>query len=78
MLTAVYLVAQATMKPRAVYPGEPLPEFAVRRLLRTPVVTISDVCCQGGHRQPSEEECATATQLVFPYRGVYVRHLGHD
>jgi AraC-like DNA-binding protein len=40
-------------------------------------VTVSDVCCQGSHRQQSEEECATATQLVFPYRGVYIRHLGH-
>lgn len=29
-------------------------------------------------RQQSAEECATATELVFPYRGVYVRHLGHD
>ena len=57
---------------------EPLPEFAVQCLLKTPVVTISDVCCQGSHRQQSEAECATATQLVFPYRGVYVRHLGHD
>jgi AraC-like DNA-binding protein len=42
------------------------------------MVTICDVCCQGSHRQQSEEECATTTQLVFPYRGVYVRHLGHD
>lgn len=41
-------------------------------------MTIRDVCCQGSHRQPSAEECATSTQLVFPYRGVYVRHLGHD
>jgi hypothetical protein len=55
-----------------------LPEFAVQCLLKTPVVTIAEVCCQGSHRQQSETECATATQLVFPYRGVYVRHLGHD
>jgi AraC family transcriptional regulator len=53
-------------------------EFAVQCLLKTPIVTVSDVCCQGSHRQQSEEECATATQLVFPYRGVYMRHLGHD
>jgi len=52
-------------------------EFAVQCLLKTSVVTVSDVCCQGSHRQQSEEECATATQLVFPYRGVYIRHLGH-
>jgi len=54
-----------------------LSEFAVQCLLKTSIVTVSDVCCQGSHRQQSEEECATATQLVFPYRGVYIRHLGH-
>jgi AraC-like DNA-binding protein len=26
----------------------------------------------------SPEECTTATQLIFPYRGVYVHHVGHD
>jgi AraC-like DNA-binding protein len=36
------------------------------------------VYCQGSVRQQSAEEHATATQLVFPYRGVYVRHLGRD
>jgi AraC family transcriptional regulator len=53
-------------------------EFAVQSLLQTPTVTIRDVCCLGSHRQPSPEECANATELVFPYRGVYVRHLGSD
>ena len=53
-------------------------EFAVQYLLKTPTVTIRDVYCLGGCRHQSAEECATATQLVFPYRGVYVRHLGHD
>jgi AraC family transcriptional regulator len=53
-------------------------EFAVQSLLNTPTVTIRDVYCQGSCRRQSEEEYATTTQLVFPYRGVYVRHLGHD
>jgi AraC family transcriptional regulator len=53
-------------------------EFAVQSLLETPTVTIRDVYCQGNCRRQSEEEYATTTQLVFPYRGVYVRHLGHD
>ncbi len=53
-------------------------EFAVQTLLATPTVTIRDVYCRGSHRDVSPEECATATQLVFPYRGVYVRHLGGD
>jgi AraC-like DNA-binding protein len=26
----------------------------------------------------SAEEYTTTTQLIFPYRGVYVRHVGHD
>jgi AraC-like DNA-binding protein len=55
-----------------------MPEFAVQSLLTTPTVTIRDVCCQGSCRHQTAEECATATQLVFPYRGAYVRHLGHD
>jgi AraC family transcriptional regulator len=54
------------------------PEVAVRTLLKTPTVTVRDVCCQGACRHQSEEECATATELVFPYRGVFARHLGRD
>lgn len=53
-------------------------EFAVQSLLETPTVTVRDVCCLGSSRQLSGEEYATATQLVFPYRGAYVRHLGSD
>ncbi|MGB2602869.1 MAG: AraC family transcriptional regulator [Candidatus Sulfotelmatobacter sp.] len=53
-------------------------EFAVQSLLQTPTVAIRDVYCDGSHRQPSPEECANATELVFPYRGVYMRHLGND
>jgi AraC-like DNA-binding protein len=26
----------------------------------------------------STEECTATTQLIFPYRGVYLRHLAHD
>jgi AraC-like DNA-binding protein len=36
------------------------------------------VYCQGSRRHQSAEEYATSTELVFPYRGVYVRHLGND
>lgn len=53
-------------------------EFAVRPLLKTMTATVRDIYCQGSSRHRSAEECATATQLVFPYRGAYVRHLGHD
>jgi AraC-like DNA-binding protein len=37
---------------------------------------VRDVVCAGTCRHRSEEECAEVTCLVFPYRGVFVRHLG--
>ena len=52
--------------------------FAVQTLLSTPTVMVRDVVCSGACRHKSEEECATETHLVFPYRGVYVRHVGRD
>ena len=55
-----------------------VPEFVVDSLLRSPVVTIRDTYCKGSCRHQSVEECTTTTQLVFPYRGVYVRHVGLD
>jgi AraC family transcriptional regulator len=55
-----------------------VPEIAVRSLLKSPTVTIRDTYCQGSCRHQSTEECTATTQLVFPYRGVYVRHLGSD
>jgi len=53
-------------------------DVAVQTLLSTPTVKVTDVVCSGACRHKSEEECATETHLVFPYRGVYVRHLGRD
>jgi len=55
-----------------------MPEVAVQFLLKSPAVTIRDVCCEGRCRDKSAEEWTTATELVFPYRGVYVRHVGND
>jgi pimeloyl-ACP methyl ester carboxylesterase len=55
-----------------------VPELAAQSLLKTPTIAIRDVYCQGSCRHQSGEECVTATELVFPYRGAYVRHLGHD
>ncbi|SRR5216683_5633225 len=55
-----------------------LPEITVRSLLKSCTVTIRDTYCQGSCRQKSTEECTASTQLVFPYRGVYLRHLVHD
>ena len=45
-------------------------------LLTTATLAIHDVRCLGTCKQQSADECATAMHLVFPYRGVYVRHLG--
>src|SRR5882757_549458 len=56
----------------------PMSEFTAQPLLKTPTVAIQDVYCRGTCRHRSTEECTAATQLVFPYRGVYVRHLGQD
>jgi AraC family transcriptional regulator len=53
-------------------------EFDVHSLLKSPTVTIRDTYCRGTCRWPSPEECTLSTQLVFPYRGVYVRHVGQD
>jgi AraC family transcriptional regulator len=53
-------------------------EFSVQPLLKTPTVTIRDVYCLGSCRHQGAEECTATTQQVFPYRGVFVRHLGSD
>jgi AraC family transcriptional regulator len=53
-------------------------EFAVQSLLETPTLRVRDVYCKGSSQELSAEERATETQLVFPYRGVYVRRLGRD
>jgi AraC family transcriptional regulator len=55
-----------------------VPEFVAECLLSSPTVVIRDTYCKGTCRHQSAEECTTTTQLVFPYRGVYVRHVGHD
>ena len=55
-----------------------IPDFVVTQLLDTPTVRIRDIRCEGKHRHKSAEERATRTQLVYPYRGIYVRHVGVD
>jgi hypothetical protein len=53
--------------------------YSAQLLLETSTVSIRDVVCDGGCRHKSTEECAQLTHVVFPYRGVYVRHVGrHD
>lgn len=55
-----------------------MPELSVQLLLKTHTVAIRDVVCAGTCRHRSAEECSSHTHLVFPYRGVYVRHLGRE
>ncbi|WP_447730957.1 helix-turn-helix domain-containing protein [Pseudoxanthomonas suwonensis] len=51
-------------------------DFTVQQLLKTPLVEVRDVVCAGLCRHQGEVEQATRTQLVFPYRGTYLRHVG--
>jgi AraC-like DNA-binding protein len=53
-------------------------QFRVQLLLDTGVVKVRDVVCSGECRHRSEEECTATTHLVFPYRGVFVRHVGRN
>lgn len=55
-----------------------MPDFKVHRLLDTGAVTVKNVLCPGGCRHRSAEECVSGTHLVFPYRGIYTRHVGND
>jgi len=55
-----------------------MPELEVDSLLSTESLTVLDVRCAGTCRHRSAEECTSATHLVFPYRGVYVRHVGGE
>lgn len=57
---------------------EPQSEVAAHSLLATPTVTVRDVSCRGSHRHAGPEEQTAGTELVFAYRGAYVRHLGQD
>ena len=54
------------------------PDFEVTRLLDTGTAVVRHVRCSGSCRHRSAEECASATHLVFPYRGSYLRHVGSD
>jgi AraC family transcriptional regulator len=56
----------------------PSQEFTVSRLLDTGTVAVRHVDCAGTCRHRSAEECAAHTHFVFPYRGVYLRHVGTD
>lgn len=51
-------------------------DFTIHNLLSTPLIVVRDVLCLGTCRDKSAIERAQRMQLVFPYRGTYVRHVG--
>ena len=53
-------------------------ELSVKLQLDTATANVRDMVCGGGCRHKSAVECAQTTYLVFPYRGVYVRHVGRN
>lgn len=53
-----------------------MPEFAAMPILESDTAAVWNVMCPGHIRHLAEEECATSTHLVFPYRGVYLHHVG--
>lgn len=56
----------------------PSREFAVSGLLDSALVSVRTVRCLGTCRHRSGMECASHTHLVFPFRGVYLRHVAGD
>lgn len=57
--------------------ADPL-QFRIDTLISTATLSARDIACTGLCRHRSAEECVSVTHLVFPYRGVYVRHTGSD
>jgi AraC-like DNA-binding protein len=51
-------------------------ELVIHNLLDTDSLVLRNIVCHGTCRHKSPEETAQTTHLVFPYRGVYVRHVG--
>lgn len=55
-----------------------MPELKVDRLLATELLSVRHVQCADTYRHRGAEEYSSATHLVFPYRGVYTRHVGRE
>jgi AraC-like DNA-binding protein len=58
--------------------GASMSELSTDLLLKTDTLALRDIVCAGRCRHRSDEEFAQGTCLVFPYRGVYVRHVGRS
>ncbi|TCU11099.1 helix-turn-helix domain-containing protein [Rhizobium sullae] len=55
-----------------------MPQISTALLLKTKTVTMRAVVCDGKCRHKSGEECADRTSLVYPYHGVFMRHVGRN
>ena len=64
------------MRPRPAPAREPPPELTRTVLFASPLLELADVRCRGTCRHRSAEECTHAAQLILPYRGAFLRHLG--
>jgi len=49
-----------------------------RPLLTLPTGRVEDVICAGSHRQRSADDFSPEFQVSFPYRGVFIWHIGRD
>jgi AraC-like DNA-binding protein len=54
----------------------PAPEFTRTPLFSSDTAFIADVRCRGECRHRSAEEHTAEAQLIFPYHGMFIRHLG--
>jgi len=53
-------------------------EFDIELLLETQVTKVWDTWCTGAGEHTSQAEWHGTTHLLFPYRGLFVRHRGDD
>lgn len=51
-------------------------DINARPLVLSETVSVWNVVCGGACRHQSDEECAVSTHMVFPYRGMYLHHIG--
>lgn len=56
--------------------GRDTNDLKVIPLVATPTLSIRDIRCNGACRHRSPSECASSVHFVFPYRGLFMRHVG--
>jgi AraC-like DNA-binding protein len=52
--------------------------LSFEQLLQTATVTVWDTVCDGGGEHAADVPWGTIPHLVYPYRGLFVRHHGDD